>query len=709
MSSFFSRSGLRKFKKPLIIGLSIVVGLFLCVGTYAYLKRETLLNKAVSKAIVLAKSQYNLNVNFGHYGFSGFSAVNFKQITVVPEDRDSLAKIDDLTVDVKLFPLIFGKIKIAELYLNNGNINLVKKDSISNYDFLFRKDSSKKSDNKEVDFAGFVNKLVHQVLDKIPEDMAVRNFNISYKSDTSSVTIFTPEAKIINKELFSKIEINGKAAVWHVNGFVDPSDERIDLKLFAENNKVELPILEQKYGLKLNFDTVETVLKSVRKHGKTLDIEGNWSIKNLLINHPKISSDNVIVPNASVDAKFIIGKDFFSIDSSTVVKAGLAEFNPFVKITLRPHKTYALKLNIPQQKAQNILDAFPVGLFESLEGLKVAGDIGYNLDFYFDTKLPDSVTLNSTLSPSKDFRIVQYGKTNLQKINGDFVYTPYEKGKPVRDILVSDANPNFVHLENISPNLKNALLTAEDPSFFSHRGFVEKSIKQSITTNFKSKSFKRGGSTISMQLVKNVFLNRNKTIARKVEEMLIVWLIENQKLSTKSRMFEVYLNIIEWGRNIYGIKEAANYYFGKYPSDLSVGESIYLASIVPKPKSSLYAWQSDGSLKPYLHGYFNLIGKLMAMKGYVERDSSSYGFYGVRLRESLRQQIAPADSLATDSLNEDSDEDIFKFFNIKKDSVTQAALKLKEIFGGKKDTIEKSAKELRQERRQKRREARNKE
>ena len=708
MRNFFSRTDLRKLKKPAVIGLCIVLGLFICVGTYAFLKREALLNKAINKAVSLAKSKYNLNVNFGHYGFSGISAVNFKAVSVVPEERDSLAKIEDLTVEVKLLPLIFGKIKISEFYLNNGTISLTKKDSISNYDFLFKRDSTKKSDNSnEVDFADLANRLVHQVLDKIPDDMNIQNFKITYTSDTSKVSIFTPQASIVNKELTSKIEINNKAAVWHINGFVDPSNERIDLKLFAEKNKVELPVFEEKYGLKLNFDTVSTVLKSVRKHGKILDIEGNWSIKNLLINHPKISLEDVIIPDASVDAKFIIGRDFFSVDSTTIVRAGRAEFNPYLKITMKkPHKAYALKLNIPQQKAQYILDAFPIGLFESLEGLKVSGDIGYYLDFYFDTSMPDSVTLNSTLSPNKDFRILQYGKTNLQKINGPFVYTPYERGKPVRDILVSDANQNFVRLNDISPNLKNALLTAEDPSFFSHKGFVEKSIKQSIATNFKAKSFKRGGSTISMQLVKNIFLNRNKTIARKVEEMLIVWLIENQKLSTKSRMFEVYLNIIEWGRNVYGIKEAANYYFAKHPSDLSVGESIYLASIVPKPKSSLYAWQSDGSLKPYLHGYFNLIGKLMAMKGYTQRDSSAYGFYGVKLRESLRQQIAPADTLGTDSLSEDSEEDIFKFFNIKRDSVTEASLKLKEIFGTKKDTAEKSARELRRERRQKKREER---
>jgi membrane peptidoglycan carboxypeptidase len=113
----------------------------------------------------------------------------------------------------------------------------------------------------------------------------------------------------------------------------------------------------------------------------------------------------------------------------------------------------------------------------------------------------------------------------------------------MRNIIIGPENPNFVPIDQISPYLKNALLTAEDPSFYSHNGFVEASIRSSIITNFKAKAFKRGGSTISMQLAKNVYLNRQKTLARKIEEILIVWIMENGKLSSKQRMFENYLNL----------------------------------------------------------------------------------------------------------------------------------------------------------------------
>ena len=237
-----------------------------------------------------------------------------------------------------------------------------------------------------------------------------------------------------------------------------------------------------------------------------------------------------------------------------------------------------------QLNAQQLFDSFPVGLFESLDGIKVAGKLQYNLDFFLDSKNPDSVRIHSSLQKSGDFKILKWGKTNLQKINSSFVYTPYEYGKPMRDIIIGPQNPDYVPINQITPSLRNAILTAEDPSFYSHNGFVATAFQRSIATNFKEKAFKRGGSTISMQLVKNVFLSRQKTMARKVEEILLVWMIENNRLSSKQRMFEVYLNLIEWGNNVYGIGEAARYYFGKHPSDLSLGESIFLANIVPRPK-----------------------------------------------------------------------------------------------------------------------------
>jgi len=313
-------------------------------------------------------------------------------------------------------------------------------------------------------------------------------------------------------------------------------------------------------------------------------------------------------------------------------------------------------MSLSWQIAQDVFDSFPSGIFDALAGIKVAGKLNYSLNFYLDTSVPDSVQFNSQLDKDA-FTIIKYGKTDLTMLNRPFVHTPYEKGQTVPSFVVGPENPDFTPLEDIAPDLRNAVMTAEDPTFYSNNGFVEESIRKSIATDYKEHKFKRGGSTISMQLVKNAFLSRDKNLARKIEEILIVWMIENNHIMTKDRMLEVYFNIIEWGYHLYGIGPAARYYFGKTPAQLTLGESIYLASIVPRPKAGLYAFMPDGSLRPGLHGYFNLIGNLMAGHGKAQRDSNAYGFFSVRLRESLRKEISPNDSAKADSLLKQNDDD----------------------------------------------------
>ncbi len=708
------KSFFKKYKKTIIISTVAFLAILIVGASIAYSKRDGLLKAAVAKGISKAKTKYNLNVHIGSYGFDGLTSVHFKDISVIPENRDSLARITDLKVGVKLFPLLFGNVKISELDIHNAFVSLVKKDSLSNYDFLFKKEErdSVKKENKS-DLSELANKLLRKALDKIPDDMDIKNFVLNFDQDTTHFSLEAESATIVNGKVNSTIKLNANQAVWHVTGTADPSNQELDLKLFADNQQVKFPYLDNKYGLKVSFDTVRTTMRSAKKVGKEFEIDGTWSVRNLVINNPKIAPNDVIVKSGSIDATFLIGTNYITLDSSSVINLGKAQINPFVKITLGENKIYQLKIDAYDQVAQDVFDAFPVGLFESLEGIKVHGKLNYALNFYLDEAKPDDVIFTSGLTGSNDFKIVKFGKVNFQKINNPFVYTPYEKGKPVRDIIVGPTNSNFTPLQSISPNMRNALISSEDPTFYNHKGFEEEAIRKSIATNFKAKSFKRGASTISMQLVKNAFLNRKKNLARKFEEILIVWLIENQKLTTKSRMYEVYLNIIEWGNNVYGIGEAAHYYFGKSPAELSVGESIYLASIVPRPKAGLYKWQSDGSLKPYMSGYFASLGRLMAVSGYIPRDSSNYGFYGVRLKESLRKQIAP-DDFMPDSLAEDDDNGFFNLNIFKKhstkDSIEKKESFLKRVFetapsktSETKDSTEKTPREIRRERREQRR------
>jgi hypothetical protein len=635
----------------------ICLVIILLIGGYiAYGKRGAMLQSAINKAELKAKRDYNLNLKIGSAHFTGLSTVAFTDITVVPENRDSLLTIKKFVVGIRILPLIYGAIKLADVNLQDAHLNLTDINHVKNFDFLFKKKKDT-TEHIKVDLSELSYSLINQVLYKIPDDLTLKNFVVSFTNDSSSFRLLTQNAKIKDGRLTSTINVNNGAATWHFEGRMHPSDRDIDVKLYADGKKVELPFIEKRYKLKVNFDTISTRLSKVEHSGGETRIYGYWGVRNLLINQPGLSSNNIIVPDASIDANVFVGENYVSVDSSSVIHLKKISAHPYIKYTLNPVKIYELKVNTGWLNAQDVFDSFPSGMFESLEGMQVAGKLNYSLNIFLNAARPDDVQFDSRLDKDH-FQIVKYGKTNLTKLNGTFVYVPYEKGKAMPPRVIGPQNPYYTPLDRITPDLRNAVMTAEDPSFYTNHGFVEESIRKSLATDYKDKKFKRGGSTISMQLVKNAFLSREKTLARKIEEIMIVWLIENNHVMTKNRMLEVYFNIIEWGRNVYGIGEASRYYFGKTPAELTLGESIYLASIVPSPKAGLYAFLPDGSVRPGLLGYFNLIGRMMAMRGQALRDSSGYGFYDVRLKPSLRREIAPVDVAVADSLmrqNEDED------------------------------------------------------
>lgn len=631
-----------------------IVGLGTIAGVYAFANRERLLKSALEKGIRKAKRDYHLDVKVGTARFTSLTKVDFTGISVVPEDRDSLARIGHVEIGVRLLPLLWGSIGLSDMTLENGLIQVVKQDSLTNVDFLLRrnkKDStSANDDRKPVNLGEVAERLIDNILSKIPDNLDVTNLELRGIDSTRRISLLAARAVIDNEEVSSTLRVNGTEATWHVSGQADPGGREYNLKLYADRKPLELPYLFDRFKLKLQVDTVGVELRDVGRSRGEFKLEGAGSVRNLRVNHPALSPTDVFVDRAAIDANVFVGENYLGLDSTSVIHVGEASARPYLKYTLTPNKIYDVQLHTDEQDAQAIFNSFPRGLFESLEGIQVAGKLKYDMALHLDTAEPDSVQFGSSLSHDANFRILRMGNIDFARINEPFIYTPYEKDKPVRDIIVGPANPNYTPLDQISPDLRNALLTSEDYNFFTHNGFNEKAFRVSIATNYKAKSFKRGASTISMQLVKNVYLNRKKNLARKIEEILIVWLIENEHIVSKERMYEVYLNIIEWGRDVYGIGEAARYYFDKTPADLSLGESIFLAFVVPKPKAALNHFNPDGSVRTYVRGYFRLIGRIMAKRGLTEPDSGAYGFYSVRLRPSLRQQVAPLDSMGSDSL-----------------------------------------------------------
>ena len=139
----------------------------------------------------------------------------------------------------------------------------------------------------------------------------------------------------------------------------------------------------------------------------------------------------------------------------------------------------------------------------------------------------------------------------------------------------------WVLLRNVSPNLIKAVLIAEDDKFWKHEGFDYQAIQRSIEKDIAAKKFKMGGSTISQQLAKNLYLSSSKNPVRKIKEAILTWRIE-KKLS-KRRILELYVNVVEWGDGIFGIDQAARHYYGVSPARLTAQQASKLASILPNP------------------------------------------------------------------------------------------------------------------------------
>ena len=143
-------------------------------------------------------------------------------------------------------------------------------------------------------------------------------------------------------------------------------------------------------------------------------------------------------------------------------------------------------------------------------------------------------------------------------------------------------NQEFVPYGQISPHLKNAVLVAEDAGFFSHQGIDYAEVREAIKADWKKKAFARGASTITMQLAKNLYLSTSKSLTRKLSEAVLARRMDDRL--SKARIFELYLNYIEWGPGLFGCQAASRFYFGCEVSQLTPEQAVRMASIIINPR-----------------------------------------------------------------------------------------------------------------------------
>ena len=631
-------------KKAALLVLKIVsiVIILSVVSFFAF--RNMILEKAINRVAEKIDTDYDSYFTVKEASFKGLSGIEMNEISIKPKQADTLLHVEHLKTSINLSLLLAGDIQLGSMEMKNGYIQLIKNKQGKNFDsFLKKKDTKDNDDSNDdsPDYARRTYKLLSRALNLIPADMSLDNLTLRLDDMGREVTMNLKELRLADKQLASFITVKEDTLqqTWQVKGFADPRDKKADLKFFnTDSARIRVPYLNERYGLKSAFDSIHVNVANLDLDGDEFRLDGFASIGNFMVNHPKIAKKDVVINNARFDYHFLFGPNFIELDSSSTMQLNKIKVNPFARYSIEQDTTYQLKAHISKMKAQDFIVSLPDGLFTNFEGMEAEGNFSYDLDFMFNKNKPNTIVFDSKLN--KDgFKITKYGAANLAKLNSEFVYNAIENGRKQRGILVGAGNPNYTPYELIPRYLKEAILTSEDPSFFRHRGFITEAFKQSIVKNIRTKKFARGASTISMQLVKNVFLTREKTLSRKLEEILLVYILENNHIATKERMLEVYLNVIEWGPNVYGIGEAAQYYFQKPPLALTLDECVYLSSIVPRPKAFMWRFNDQGELKDYAVKHNDYIKKLMLRRGLIMAEDTISQTGQVHVTGPARSQL----------------------------------------------------------------------
>jgi monofunctional biosynthetic peptidoglycan transglycosylase len=174
--------------------------------------------------------------------------------------------------------------------------------------------------------------------------------------------------------------------------------------------------------------------------------------------------------------------------------------------------------------------------------------------------------------PSFSIPFLEYGK---------FRITSVMEERALENNLLFFPKQSWVNLEDVNPNLLRSIISMEDGNFYNHKGIDWRELEKSLKVNERKKRIARGGSTITMQLAKNLYLRTDRNVFRKAKEFIITARLEKEV--SKNTILENYINAVEWGDGIFGVKEASGVYFNKLPKDLSVDQCARLAAVIPSP------------------------------------------------------------------------------------------------------------------------------
>lgn len=350
------------------------------------------------------------------------------------------------------------------------------------------------------------------------------------------------------------------------------------------------------------LDVERTIFRANAKieidpQGEVLSFDGEGKVDGLSINVPRLANE----PIRGVSASFRGGVRAALDGSKVSVKNGEVElgnvrvattFDVSYKPASGPGSLPSVRwdgsFEVPLVPCQSLLDAAPKGLMPTVSGMRMAGSVSLKgggkidtetLDKSFDLKWDLASTCRVTEVPAA------INVTNFKK---PFKHAVYDaRGERATDVETGPTTRGWVGYGSISRFMSIGAVSFEDARFHQHEGFDQEAIRNSIRENLRKWQFVRGASTLSMQLAKNLYLKRDKVLGRKLEEMFLTMYLE--QALTKEQILELYLNVVEFGPNVYGVSDAAQHYFHTSAAGLTISQAFYLASILPSPRKDHFS------------------------------------------------------------------------------------------------------------------------
>ncbi len=375
------------------------------------------------------------------------------------------------------------------------------------------------------------------------------------------------------------IRMGERVLAQNLEGGLRPVDLRADGLLLRQRQ-------DASYHLELDRPVEKPWLRG------RMRLEANWNVSTGTIEGSLHGSD-MVVEHGLLAAQPLAG---LSLDCSFEGQDGDLE-RPWLKGTVSlggPRAHWEARLDEESLPVIDLaLPDSPAGLLlEPLEPIvpelrlaEVEGTIGLELHWAPGRELtaqPRLEGLQVTGAVEPDLGL-DWGPFTTMVLDEDGERVPRRTG---------DGTPGWTPLDRISPDLVHAVLAAEDSAFFEHQGYDPEAIQAALDADIANGRVVRGGSTLTQQLAKNLFLDGEQTLSRKIRELLLA--VELDHALGKDRVLELYLNVVEYGPGIHGVAAACDRYFMKKPSRLTPREAVFLAALLPSPRTAYQTWYLEG-------------------------------------------------------------------------------------------------------------------